>query len=142
MATQIKIKNLSEGYQSIITNGKHSIVGDEPVTSKGTDLGLSPSELVLSGLALCKAATVRYIARKNGWDIGNVEANLVQEVKRDSDGLKPVVKISINIEGDLTEEQRKELISQSDNCYIHRLLNSEWNIEKAESLQVESVIQE
>ena len=59
MATVIKIKNLQEGYQSIITNGTHSIVGDEPVKSKGTDLGLSPSELVLSGLAMCKVATVR-----------------------------------------------------------------------------------
>ena len=38
MATVIKIKNLQEGYQSIITNGTHSIVGDEPVKSKGTDL--------------------------------------------------------------------------------------------------------
>ena len=64
MATEIQIKNLPEGYQSIITNGKHSIVGDEPVGSKGTDLGLAPTELVLAGLAMCKVATVRYIARK------------------------------------------------------------------------------
>ena len=39
MATVIKIKNIEEGYQSIITNGKHTIIGDEPITSKGTDLG-------------------------------------------------------------------------------------------------------
>jgi putative redox protein len=142
MATQIKIKNLPEGYQSIISNGKHSIVGDEPISSKGTDLGLSPSELVLSGLALCKAATVRYIARKNGWEIGNVEAVLTQEVKRDSSGLKPNVKIKINIEGDITTEQRNELISQTDNCYIHRLLNSEWNIEQAEAFAEEVFVQD
>ena len=76
MATQIKIKNLPEGYQSIISNGKHSIIGDEPLSSNGTDLGLAPSELVLSGLAMCKVATIRYIARKNGWEIGKVEAIL------------------------------------------------------------------
>lgn len=64
MATKIKIKNIPEGYQSIISNGKHTIIGDEPVTSKGTDLGLSPTELVLAGLAMCKVGTVRYIARK------------------------------------------------------------------------------
>ena len=82
MATTIKIKNLPYGYQSFITNGKHSIIGDEPIKSKGTDLGMSPSELVLSGLALCKVATVRYIARKNGWEIGDVHAELTQNVKR------------------------------------------------------------
>ena len=28
MATVIKIKNIEEGFQSIITNGKHTIIGD------------------------------------------------------------------------------------------------------------------
>src|SRR3972149_9200651 len=104
MATQIKIKNLPEGLQSIITNGKHTIIGDEPLSSNGTDLGLAPSELVLAGLAMCKVATVRYIARKKGWEIGNVEANLIQEVKREATGLKTNVKIEINIEGNISEE--------------------------------------
>jgi len=101
MATQIKIKNLPEGYQSIISNGKHSIIGDEPLSSNGTNLGLGPSELVLSGLAMCKVATVRYIARKNGWSIGNVEAILTQEVKKEITGLKTNVKVEIKIEGEI-----------------------------------------
>jgi putative redox protein len=129
MATQIKIKNLPEGFQSVITNGRHSIIGDEPFTSNGTDLGLAPSELVLAGLAMCKVATVRYIARKNGWEIGNVEANLTQEVKSGIAGLKTNVKIEINIEGDISDEQKTELLKQADNCYIHRMLEGEWNIE-------------
>ena len=70
MATTIKIKNLPEGYQSIINNGTHSIVGDEPIKSNGTDLGFSPPDLILSSLAICKVATVRFIARKNNWEIG------------------------------------------------------------------------
>lgn len=110
MATVIKIKNLPEGYQSIITNGTHTIVGDEPVKSKGTDLGLSPSELVLSGLAMCKVATVRFIARKNNWEIGEVRAELSQEVKRDSSVLKTNIKVAIHIEGDISQEQKDELL--------------------------------
>lgn len=47
MATVIKIKNIEEGFQSIITNGKHTIIGDEPITSKGTDLGLALLPLLL-----------------------------------------------------------------------------------------------
>lgn len=134
MATTVNIKNIPEGYQSIITNGRHSIVGDEPVNSKGTDLGLSPSELVLSGLAMCKVGTVRYIARKNNWEIGNVEATLEQEVKRDSSGTRTVVKVNLKIEGDITEEQRAELLKQADNCYIHRLLNGEWDIKPIQTV--------
>lgn len=135
MATVIKIKNLPEGYQSIITNGTHTIVGDEPVKSKGTDLGLSPSELVLSGLAMCKVATVRFIARKNNWKIGEVRAELSQEIKRDSSVLKTNIKVAIHIEGDISQEQKDELLKQANACYIHRQLMGEWNIEHATELQ-------
>ena len=137
MATVIKIKNLPEGYQSIITNGTHTIVGDEPVKSKGTDLGLSPSELVLSGLAMCKVATVRFIARKNNWEIGEVRAELSQEVKRDSSVLKTNIKVAIHIEGDISQEQKDELLKQANACYIHRQLMGEWNIEHATELRVQ-----
>ena len=108
MATKINIKNIPTGYQSIISNGKHTIIGDEPISSKGTDLGLAPSELILSGLAMCKVGTVRFIARKNNWDIRDVNAELEQEVVRGENGLKTIVKIKMKIEGNLTEEQKTE----------------------------------
>ncbi len=140
MAAKIKIKNLNEGYQSIITNGKHTIIGDEPIASKGTDLGLSPTELVLSGLAMCKVATVRFIARKNGWTIWDVNAYLEQEVKRQPNGMNTNVKIKLSIDGDLSGDQINELIKQADNCYVNRMLNGEWNIEQAEYIQEEVVL--
>ena len=132
MATQIEIKNLPTGFQSIISNGRHTIVGDEPVKSKGTDLGFSPPELVLAGIAMCKVATVRYIARKNGWEIRDVDARLSQEVKRGEGGkLSTHIKVDMQIEGDLSEEQRKELFYQSDRCYVHRMIEGDWEIEDA-----------
>lgn len=134
MSTIIKIKNLPEGYQSIITNGTHSIVGDEPVKSNGTDLGFSPPDLILSSLAMCKVATVRFIARKNGWEIGDVTAELSQEVKREASRLKTNVKVAINIDGNITQEQKNELLKQADACYIHRQILGEWNIEHATEL--------
>ncbi len=135
MATLIKIKNLPEGYQSIISNGTHTIIGDEPIKSRGTDLGLSPSELVLSGLAMCKVATVRFIARKNNWEIGEVKAELLQEVQRETDGLKTNVKVAIRIEGSITQAQKDELLKQANACYIHRQIMGDWNIEHATELQ-------
>lgn len=134
MATVIKVKNLTEGYQSIITNGNHTIIGDEPIKSKGTDLGLSPSELVLSGLAMCKVATVRFIARRNNWEIGEIRAELSQEVKREADGLKTRIIVGIHIEGNITQEQKDELLKQADACYIHRQIMGEWNIQHATEL--------
>ena len=135
MATNIKLKNLPTGYQTIISNGRHSIVGDEPINSKGTDLGFSPTDLILSSIGMCKVATVRFIARKNGWEIGNVEAELGQVVKRGENGkLSTTINVAISIEGDITEVQRTELLNQADACYVHRMIEGEWKINKAVTL--------
>ncbi len=132
MATNIKLKNIPTGYQTIISNGRHSIIGDEPINSKGTDLGFSPTDLILSSIGMCKVGTVRFIARKNGWEIGNVEAELDQVVKRGQNGkLFTTINVAISIEGDITEEQRTELLNQADACYVHRMIEGDWNIEKA-----------
>jgi len=127
MATKIKIKNIPTGYQSIISNGRHSIVGDEPVKVKGTDLGMSPPELVLAGIAMCKVATIRNVARRKGIEIGEVDADVSQVVKRNADGtFTTTIDSSISIEGDITEEQRAMFIKEADNCYITRLVRGEW----------------
>ncbi|WP_373550900.1 OsmC family protein [Haliscomenobacter sp.] len=135
MATKINIKNLSTGFQSIISNGRHSILSDEPIASKGTDQGFSPEDLLLAALAACKVATVRFIARKNGWEIREVDAQLEMSVKRGPDrSLASQVKVALKIEGDLTEDQRAELFKQADNCYIHRMIKGEWEIGEATPL--------
>ncbi len=135
MVTEIKIKNLVEGFQSIITNGKHSIVGDEPISSKGTDLGMTPIELLLSGLGMCKVATIRSIARMKNWEVGEVNAVLSQEIIKNREGFKTNIKVALSIEGDITEDQKQELLKQADNCYVHRMIMGNWNIENAVELK-------
>jgi len=129
MATKINIKSLPVGYQSVISNGRHAIVGDEPLTSKGTDQGFSPEDLIVAALASCKVATVRFIARKKGWEVRDVDAQLELSVKRNADrSLVSTVQVAIQIEGDLTGEQRAELLREADNCFVHRMIKGEWNI--------------
>ncbi len=136
MATTIHIKSIPVGYQSIISNGRFSIVGDEPVSGKGTDQGFSPEELLLAALASCKTNTVRFIARKKGWDIRDVDARLELAVIRNPDrSLISNIKVALQIEGDLTDDQRAELFREADNCYIHRLLKGEIHIDNATPLR-------
>lgn len=137
MATEIKIKNLPTGYQSLISNGRHSIVGDEPINVKGTDLGFSPVELVLAGIAMCKVATIRNVARRKGWKIGDVDADLSIDISKNEDrSFKSAVKSSINIEGELTDEQQALLIKEADNCYVTRLVKGEWEFEDSNVIEI------
>lgn len=135
MATEIKIKNIPTGYQSIISNGKHTIVGDEPIDVKGTDLGMSPTELVLAGISMCKVATIRNVARRKKIEIGEVDAELNQVAKRNPDGtFTTEVNSSIKITGDITDEQRAMLIKEADNCYVTRLVKGDWVINDSTEL--------
>jgi len=129
MATEIKIKNIPTGYQSIISNGKHTIIGDEPVNVKGTDLGMTPTQLVLAGISMCKVATIRNVARRKNIEIGEVDAELSQVAKRNADGtFTTEVNSAIKIDGDITKEQRDMLIKEADNCYVTKLVKGDWNI--------------
>lgn len=132
MSTKINVKGLPVGYQSIISNGRYAIVGDEPITSKGTDQGFSPEDLILAALASCKVATVRFIARKKGWEVRDIDAQLELSVKRNPDrSLVSTVQVAIKIEGDLSEEQRAELLREADSCFVHRMIKGEWHIGQA-----------
>ena len=127
MATEIKIKNIPTGYQSFISNGRHAIIGDEPIPSKGTDLGFSPVDLLLAGIYMCKVATIRNVARRKGWEIGDVDAQLSQAVKRGKGGaLSTTVESAIQIDGDITNQQRDYLIKEADNCYVTRMVRGDW----------------
>jgi len=140
MVSKINIKNIPIGYQSFISNGRHAIVGDEPIPSKGTDLGLSPQDLLLSSISMCKVATIRNVARRKNIEIGNVDASLKQTIKRQKDGsFKIEINSAISIEGDITEEQRKMLIEEADNCFITRVVKGEWEIKSSEALDMENM---
>ena len=135
MGKKISIKNIPVGYQSFISNGRHSLVGDEPLNSKGTDLGFSPEDFILASLAMCKVATVRFIARKNNWDIRDVDGVLEMTTKRGENGkLSTHVTVAIKIEGNITEEEKGELLKQANACYVHRMIEGEWNIENSTTL--------
>ncbi len=135
MATEINIKNINIGYQSIISNGKHTIVGDEPVEVKGTDLGMTPPELVLAGISMCKVATIRNVARRKNIEIRDVDAQLSQVVKRQEDGsFVTEVQSAIKIEGDISDEQKKMLIAEADNCYVTRLVKGDWVMQNSTEL--------
>lgn len=138
MATQIKIKNIPTGYQSFISNGRHGVLGDEPLRAKGTDLGFTPVEFLLAGISMCKAATIRNVARRKGWEIGDVDAELTQVVHKLEDGsFQTRVESAIHIEGQLTEEQRTHLIDEADNCYVTRLVRGDWEFPESHILEGE-----
>ncbi len=105
-----------------LTNGTHIIIGDEPESVGGRDQGLDPYELVLAGLALCKAATMRMYAQRKGWDSGDITVQIDLETGKDR---IPKFISKIAFTGDLTNEQKQRIVQIGEKCPTHRLLEND-----------------
>ncbi len=120
-------------YQVYMSNGRHHIVGDEPLDVNGTDLGPGPYDFLLASLAACKAMTCRMYAERKGWDLQGMEITATHEKAKAKDieeavsesGFVDIFDCKLVFHGDLDEAQRARMLEISYRCPVHRTLMSE-----------------
>jgi len=105
-------------YQTIITNGKHTIIADEPPSLNGSDTGMNPFSLLLASLGSCTAITLRMYADRKNWIVRHIDVDL--KLFKVEGGT--LIERHLKFEGDLTEEQKKRLIQIADLCPVHKIL--------------------
>ncbi|RZK50132.1 MAG: OsmC family peroxiredoxin [Pedobacter sp.] len=116
------------GLQTLNTNALHQFYSDLPEEKNGTNSGMNPKEIILSGLGSCTCITLKvYAASKNIPLIGvNVTLSL-------SDPINPAqatfIDRKIELLGDLTEEQKDKLLQVAIKCPVAKLLSGEIKIE-------------
>ncbi len=121
------------GYTTEVKAGNHGFLADEPIRLGGQDLGPSPYDLLNAGLGACTAITLRMYADRKGWEVTDIKVHLQHEKIHAEDCLQcdtPTGKIDriervIELEGDLTEEQRQRMLQIANKCPVHRTLHSE-----------------
>lgn len=109
----------------------HSLTADEPLSVGGNDFGPTPYELVSAGLGACTAMTLKMYARRKKWDLQEVRVHLAHSKVHavDCENCEnPKSKIDtfdkvIELEGDLTPEQKERLLEISERCPVHRTLH-------------------
>jgi putative redox protein len=105
-------------YQTIIKSGNHSIIADEPLDDGGADTGMSPYNLLMASLASCTAITLRMYINRKMWVIEEITVNL--EMYRTETGI--FIESKLTFKGEVTDEQKKRLITIADACPIHKIL--------------------
>src|SRR6185436_18230352 len=80
-------------------------LGDEGPDEGGSDSGLRPFELVLSGLASCTAITLRMYAQRKQWPLADVKVEVRLHKKDDAFS----VERHVTVTGELSVEQRGRL---------------------------------
>ncbi len=115
------------GYKSdLFLNGFHYLA-DEPLNVGGTELGPTPTSLLLASLGSCTAITLRMYSERKQWDVRKITVKLENRPrKRDNgsaDNGSEIVR-KITFQGDLSMEQRERLIQIANKCPVHKTLTN------------------
>jgi putative redox protein len=119
-------------YAQTINVGRHWLRADEPPSVGGDDSGLSPYQLLSASLGACTSMTLRMYADLKKWPVERISVRVHHEKIHAKDcaecenkeGKVDRIDREIEVEGDLTDAQRKRLLEIADKCPVHRTLHS------------------
>lgn len=115
------------GYRVDVESLGHAILADEPVDEDGTGEGPGPFALLYASLAACVLMTLRMYAGRKEWPMTGATLRLFPRRKRGF----PVesIDMELELEGDLSDEQRGRLREIAGKCPVHRTLEHTVRIE-------------
>lgn len=111
-------------YAQFVTAGRHVMGADEPERLGGRDTGPSPYDFLLAALGACTAMTMRIYATKHAWQVEHISVALHHEkvavpgAAIKTDHFERVITLT----GELTEEQRAQLLEIADKCPVSQTL--------------------
>jgi putative redox protein len=121
--TEVVAKISEKNYKTEIFARQHIVIGDEPLSIGGEDLGMMPFELLLGSLGECTAITLRMYAARKAWDVKNISVKLtLREIS--TEDKTSYIKRTLSFEGDLTEEQKNRMLQIANACPVHKLLTN------------------
>lgn len=118
-------------FQQVVHSGSHTFLADEPRKVGGDDTGPGPYDFLLAALGSCTSMTMRMYAThkklpatKFTVTLGHkkVHADDCEDCITEGNQKIDVLTREIEIEGDLSTEERAKFLAIADKCPVHRTL--------------------
>lgn len=104
--------------QRILVNDRHWLETDEPEDLGGEDTAPTPLELLPAALASCVVTTIRMFARRKGWELDEIGADVTLDRE-----MRPArCTIAVRLPEGLSDEQTRRLEQAARACAVHRTL--------------------
>ena len=110
----------AETYKTTLETDVHTLISDEPMDAGGRDLGPAPGDLLRMSLASCTAITLRMYANRKNMDVKQIEVKVSTEKVED----KAIFHMTIHIDGNIDDAQRKRMLQIGTACPIHKILTN------------------
>ncbi len=120
-----------------VHTASHRFVADEPTSYGGDNTGPTPYDLLLGALGTCTAMTMKMYADRKGLAFEGTTIQVTHERNHEEDMEHAVAEDgmqtqalhrSIEIHGNLTDQERAKLIEIADRCPVHKTLEGHLHI--------------
>jgi putative redox protein len=120
MSIQV-IRDRSRKMKHVVHVRQHAFAVDEPEPNGGEDLGITPHEVYDGALGSCKALTVLWYANRKQIPVEDIRVTVDRDDSEERAGVYRL-RVTLEITGALTEEQRSQLLAVAEKCPLHKLM--------------------
>ena len=113
------IRDQSLPMRHIVHVRNHLISTDGTLEEGGNDAGPSPHDLYDAAISSCKALTVVWYAKRKGIPVEQVEVTTERDASDERKGTYRLA-TTLHLTGELTEQQRADLLAVAQTCPIHQ----------------------
>ena len=103
--------------------GTYIFAADTSVSEGGEGLGPNPHDLYDAALGACEALTVLWHAKRKGIPVEDIEVAVERDQSEERTGTYRL-DTKLKLGGNLTDAQRRELLSVASKCPVHKLMTS------------------
>ena len=116
----IYARSQSARYQTRFTDGEHEDVADTTADKGGEHAGFRPHDLLEAALAACVNMSVRMYADHHGIPLRGVTTKVSLDRTHPDE---VVFRYDLEVDGEITEEQRNRLFQASSACPVRKTLS-------------------
>lgn len=131
----VLVRERDKKFTREILTQHHRLISDEPIAMNGADLGFNPYELLLAALGSCTSMTLRMYANHKQMDLQDIVVKLHHSRVHAEDCagcekpmLLDVITRSIQLTGNLSDQQRARLLEIANQCPVHKTLQNKIQI--------------
>ncbi|MCG8668235.1 MAG: bifunctional alpha/beta hydrolase/OsmC family protein [Pseudomonadales bacterium] len=134
---EVLVEEKNHIFTQHVSSDSHYWLADEPTNVGGNNVGPDPYEHLLAALGACTSMTLRMYAGRKNIPLDHVKVHLTHrrdylsdcESCNEQEKKIEVLDRTLYLQGDLSAQQKEQLLSIADRCPVHKTLHGNLSVE-------------